>query len=269
MIPSISSFSSDQTRQLKGVFFDIDDTFSLSGKIRASAYSALWRLKESGYKLVPITGRPAGWCDHIARMWPVDGVVGENGAFYFRVDETKRKFIKRFIDDDCIRAEKRQKLEAIRDEVLETVKGTALASDQFYREADLAIDFCEDVPRLDWSSIDKICAIFKKHGATYKVSSIHVNGWFGEYSKLQMTRQLAQELWGIDLDLEKNRFVYFGDSPNDEPMFHYFPLSVGVKNVLEFTHKMTWLPAFVTNGEGGEGFAEAVDHILYKKAHVQ
>lgn len=262
MIPPITTFPAEAISKLAGVFFDIDDTFSSSGKILSKAYTALWQLKDAGFKVVPITGRPAGWCDHIARMWPVDAVVGENGAFYFRVDEVKGRFIKRFVDDETIRSDKRKRLEAIRDDVLKAVPGCALASDQNYREADLAIDFCEDVPRLSWEAVDRICDVFQKHGATHKVSSIHVNGWFGDYSKLEMTRTLARELWDMDLDRDKQRFVYLGDSPNDEPMFRFFPHAIGVNNVLNFTDRMTHLPAYVTKHEGGEGFAEAVGHIL-------
>ncbi len=262
MIPPVTDFSTEDIRQIEGVFFDIDDTFSASGKIYPEAYQALWDLKKAGYKLVPITGRPAGWCDFIARMWPVDAVVGENGAFYYRVDEEQDKFIKRYIDDDDVRDDKRKKLLAIRDEILSTVPGTALASDQHYREADLAIDFCEDVPRLGWDSIDKISEIFTKHGATSKVSSIHVNGWFGDYSKLGMTKKLAAELWQIDLEKEKSKFVYLGDSPNDEPMFKFFPFSIGVNNVLNFVEKMSYFPAFVTSKEGSFGFAEAAEIII-------
>ena len=87
MIPSIRTISVEIVKNLSGVFFDIDDTFTTSGKIHSVAYQALWRLKDSGFRLLPITGRPAGWCDHIARTWPVDGIVGENGAFYFWFDE--------------------------------------------------------------------------------------------------------------------------------------------------------------------------------------
>lgn len=264
MIPPVTDFNTEDIRQIEGVFFDIDDTFSAYGKIYPEAYQALWDLKKAGYKLVPITGRPAGWCDFIARMWPVDAVVGENGAFYYRVDEEQDKFIKRYIDDDDVRDDKRKKLLAIRDEILSTVPGTALASDQHYREADLAIDFCEDVPRLGWGSIDKISEIFTKHGATSKVSSIHVNGWFGDYSKLGMTKKLAAELWQIDLEKEKSKFVYLGDSPNDEPMFKFFPFSIGVNNVLNFVEKMSHFPAFVTSKEGSFGFAEAAEIIIQK-----
>jgi HAD superfamily hydrolase (TIGR01484 family) len=262
MIASIHTIDMEIAKNFEGIFFDIDDTFTTYGKIPAPAFEALWRIKESGLKVVPITGRPAGWCDHIARMWPVDAVVGENGAFYFWLDERAGKLRKRFLDPDPVRREKRARLAQIGQEVLELVPGTDIASDQSYREADLAIDFCEDVKPLDWPAIERICAIFRKHGATCKVSSIHVNGWFGDYDKLGMTRIMARELWGIELAANRRRFLFCGDSPNDEPMFQFFPFSTGVNNVLRFIERMQHLPTFVADREGGEGFAEIVATIL-------
>ena len=160
MIPSINSLPTDAAKSLKGVFFDIDDTFTTHGKIPSTAFQALWALKERGMKVVAITGRPAGWCDHIARMWPVDGVVGENGAFYFWFDDRNGKLKKRFLDSEKNRADKRERLDRIREEILTSVPGAAIASDQPYRVADLAIDYCEYVTPLDWTAIDRICEIF-------------------------------------------------------------------------------------------------------------
>lgn len=262
MIAPIDDIDKEAAKNFDGVFFDIDDTFTTRGKIPAPAFRTLWALKKSGLKLVPITGRPAGWCDHIARMWPVDAVVGENGAFYFYLDEKAGKLRKCFLDGDDSRRGKRAALRRIRDEILNAVPGTAVASDQPYRETDLAIDFCEDVPRLDWPAIERICAVFRKHGAACKVSSIHVNGWFGDYDKLGMTKTMARELWGVDLDTERRRFLFCGDSPNDEPMFRFFPFSAGVNNVLRFVERMQYLPAFAARQEGGEGFAEIGETIL-------
>ncbi|MCE5334581.1 MAG: HAD-IIB family hydrolase [Desulfobacteraceae bacterium] len=260
MLDPFDSFDMKAAERIEGIFFDIDDTFTFHGKIPAPAFEGLWRLKERGLKVVPITGRPAGWCDHIARMWPVDAVVGENGAFYFTMREGKLK--KRFLDSEDVRRSKRAKLKAVEAEILASVCGTALASDQPYREADVAIDFCEDVPRLGWDDIERICAIFRKYGANCKVSSIHVNGWFGDYDKLNMTKIMARELWDVDLEREKSRFLFCGDSPNDEPMFRFFPKSVGVRNILPFTEKMRDLPAYVTEKEGGWGFAELARRIV-------
>ncbi len=252
----------EQIKQIKAVFFDIDDTFSLHNKILPQAYNALWDLKDAGIQMVPITGRPAGWCDHIARMWPVESVVGENGAFFFWCDKKTGVFKTHFYDEPGVRAQKRKNLENVKKEILELIPGADIASDQGYRETDLAIDFCEDVKPLGKNQINKICSIFEKHGATYKVSSIHVNGWFGQYSKLEMTKTMATQLWGINLDNEKNQYVFCGDSPNDETMFEYFPISIGVNNVLNFENQLKFKPGFLTKGEGGIGFAQVARHIL-------
>jgi len=261
-IAPIETISPELLQKLKGVLFDLDDTFTTHGKIPACSFTALWDLKKAGLTVVAVTGRPAGWCDHIARMWPVDGVVGENGAFYFWFDGKEKKLKKRFLDTDSVRAEKRQHLITIRDEILAAVPGSALASDQHYREADLAIDYCEDVPPLGPEAVSKICHIFKAHGAACKVSSIHVNGWFGNYDKLGMAKRFTTERFGLELDAEKVNFAYCGDSPNDEPMFQYFPISVGVNNVSKFVDQMQAMPAYITSLEGGEGFAEFAGHIL-------
>ena len=261
-IASVESISPALLQNLQGVLFDLDDTFTTRGKIPSCSFTALWDLRNAGLTVVAVTGRPAGWCDHIARMWPVDGVVGENGAFYFWFDETEGKIKKRFLDSHSVRAEKRQRLITIRDEILVGVPGSALASDHHYREVDLAIDYCEDVPPLDPGAVKKICQIFQAHGATCKVSSIHVNGWFGKYDKLAMMKRFMQERLGLDVDGVKESFAYCGDSPNDEPMFGYFPISVAVNNVLKFVEQMQALPAYITSAEGGEGFAEFANFIL-------
>jgi len=249
-------------RSVRGVLADIDDTLSTHGRLTTAAYAALERLRAAGKLVIPITGRPAGWCDHIARMWPVDAVVGENGAFYMRHDDATRKLVRRFALDGPARHANRARLDAIADRIIAAVPGCALASDQRYREADIAIDFREDVPPLPRAAIDRIVALMQAEGLTAKASSIHVNGWFGSYDKLTMTRTLLAEVFGIDLDAERGRFVFAGDSPNDAPMFAFFPHAVGVANVREFADRITTLPAWVTRHEAGAGFAELADFLL-------
>ena len=161
-----------------------------------------------------------------------------------------------------ILAEVRGRLDAVAARVLREVPGCALASDQQYREADIAIDFCEDVPALPRSEIYRIVAIMEAEGLTAKVSSIHVNGWFGRYDKLGMTKRLLADAFGIDLDAERERFVFAGDSPNDAPMFAYFPNAVGVANVRAFLDRIETPPAWITQREAGEGFVELVDALL-------
>ena len=247
---------------VRGVLTDIDDTLTTHGRLTAEAYAALERLHDAGMLVIPITGRPAGWCDHIARMWPVAGVVGENGALWMRHDNAAQRLIRRFDASEEEREKNRARVAAVGARILDEVRGCALASDQHYRETDLAIDFCEDVPRLPPEDIDRIVAIMQQHGMTAKVSSIHVNGWFGHYDKLAMTRTLLREAFAIDLDAEADRFVFAGDSPNDAPMFGYFARSVGVANVREQLARIATPPAYVTQRARGAGFAELADYLL-------
>jgi hydroxymethylpyrimidine pyrophosphatase-like HAD family hydrolase len=151
---------------------------------------------------------------------------------------------------------------AVRERILREVPGCALASDQLYREADLAIDFCEDVPRLPFAEVDRIAALMRAAGMTAKISSIHVNGWFGDYDKLGMTRLLMQERYGVDLEHERAQYLFIGDSPNDAPMFRFFPNSVGVANVADFDARLTDAPAYVTGRRSGEGFVEVAQLLL-------
>ena len=258
----IETLEPEQIKQIDTVFFDIDDTFSLYSKILPQAYNALWNLKDAGIRLVPITGRPAGWCDHIARMWPVKGVVGENGAFYFVYDEHKKKMIRRYFKTALERELDQKKMAVIRAKILESIKGCVVSADQAYREADLAIDFAEDVPLLSQTDIERIVDIFEQNGATAKISSIHVNGWFGNYDKLSMTKILFKEVFEADLDTIKENVIFAGDSPNDEPMFEYFPNAVGVANVFEFKDRLCFKPAWVTKGKGGIGFAQLAEILV-------
>jgi len=258
----LSAFSIEARRRVRGVLTDIDDTMTTDGKLTARAYAACEHLHDAGFLVIPITGRPAGWCDHIARMWPVDGVVGENGAFYFRYEAGKRTLVKRFLLSDRERAANRQRLQALRDEILARVPGAAVASDQLYREADLAIDYCEDVPALGREAVGRIVAIMTAAGATAKVSSIHVNGWFGTYDKLSMTRIMMAECFDVDIDAAKDDFVFIGDSPNDAPMFGFFPNAVGTANVRRFEDELGSQPAYITKRDAGAGFAELAEALV-------
>lgn len=262
MMQPVADLPAEIARDLIGLFTDIDDTITTEGQLPAAAYQALERLHQAGLAVVPITGRPAGWCDMVARFWPVAGVVGENGAFYFRYDHAAKKMRRVFVAGDAARAENRRKLTVLSAKILAEVPGSAIASDQLYREADLAIDFCEDVPALGKDAVDKIVALFEQAGAVAKVSSIHVNGWFGQYDKLSMTRRFLKDAMGLDLDAAKERFVFCGDSPNDAPMFAFFPFACGVANVQDFVGRIDALPAYVSRGRGGAGFVEIADRIL-------
>ncbi|TMH23558.1 MAG: HAD-IIB family hydrolase [Betaproteobacteria bacterium] len=247
-------------RGVRALLFDLDDTLSTAGRITAQAYGALERLHAAGTRTVAVTGRPAGWCDHVARMWPVDAVVGENGAFYFR--HAGGRLRREYHEAPERRARHRERLAQIARQIIAAVPGCAIAADQAYRETDLAIDYCEDVAPLPLGEAERIAALMRSAGLHAKVSSIHVNGWFGDYDKLAMTRRLFQQEFGIVLERERAAVLYVGDSPNDAPMFEFFPRSVGVANVRRFGALLATAPKYITVASSGAGFAELVAHLL-------
>jgi HAD superfamily hydrolase (TIGR01484 family) len=259
---SLSEFPGSARKAIRFVLLDIDDTLTTDGRLTAAAYGALEDLSQRGLRVIPVTGRPAGWCDLIARFWPVDAVIGENGAFYFRYDHETRAMTRHFWLLAEEREAARRRLDRLAAEIIAAVPGARIAADQPYRVADLAIDFAEDTGPLPPAEIDRIVALMHAAGAMAKVSSIHVNGWFGDWDKLATTRRLFREIYGIDLDRQRDKLVFIGDSPNDEPMFAYFPLSIGVANISAYLKCLKSLPAYVTEAEAGDGFVEFAAMLL-------
>lgn len=253
----ITELGADRISKLKYILCDIDDTITTGGKLIADSYTAMWRLYEAGYSVIPVTGRPAGWCDLIVREWPVKAVVGENGAFVSYFEDSH---LQTFTHPSVAGAETRARLEEIKSACLSGIPGCRVAKDQFARKYDLAIDFNEDPPYLGFEAAEKIRDICVSMGAQAKVSSIHVNAWFGDYDKLTTTELFLKEILH-ESDIRET-CMFFGDSPNDEPMFSYFPISCAVANILPFAGKIEHLPPFVTELEGGKGFAQAIRHVL-------
>lgn len=247
-------------RGIRAVLFDIDDTITESGYLLEESYSALWRLRASGLAVVPVTGRPAGWCDLIARQWPVDGVIGENGAFaFFRKDDRLERLYHPAAPDP---GANRERLDDLGVAALRTFPGLRIAKDQRYRLFDLALDFAEESPDLGLALASRVREFCEGAGAVAKVSSIHVNAWFGVYDKLSMAELFLAKALGFDPSLLDQELLYFGDSPNDEPMFRRFPLSCGVANVSAYAALLRSPPAYVTEESYGRGFAEGVTALL-------
>jgi len=245
---------------LRWVLTDIDDTLTTEGRLTADAYAALEALHGAGLLVVPVTGRPAGWCDMIARFWPVAGVVGENGALWYAMDHAARRMRRHHAGNAADRA----RLEALAARAMGAVPGARIAADQPFRMFDLAVDFAEDAGPLSLRDAERIAAVFRDGGAEAKVSSIHVNAWIGAWDKLSGLRHLFATLWQ-PLDTVLDRVAYVGDSPNDAPIFAAMPLSVGVANVAPFLPAMATPPTHVTAGEGGAGFVEFAAAVLAAK----
>ena len=259
---NISTMSKQQLNEVKIILTDIDDTLTTEGRLKSNAYTALENLSNSGFIVIPVTGRCAGWCDHIARMWPVNGVVGENGAFFFSYDHQSKKMQQTYCQTPKERKENHLALHEIKKTILKNVSGSALASDQDYRHTDLAIDFAEDVATLSSNKIKEIVTIAENAGAIAKVSSIHVNCWIGSHNKLSTSLTTLEQVFGVSNSNIQNEVLFIGDSPNDSMMFDYFNKSVGVANVMDFIKELDKPPKYITLNHSGEGFVELADYLL-------
>ncbi len=246
--------------RIRGVLTDIDGTLTTDGRLPAPTYLALARLQQAGLHVIPVTGRCIAWAEILARLWPVDAIIGENGAFYSHLRDGK--LLTRYLDDAPVRERNLARIRALGERIVREVPGCALASDQAWHAADLAIDHAEDVAPLPPDSVERIAAMMRANGMTATISSIHVNGWFGAHDKLTMSRLCAAELLGADLDAQRDEWLFIGDSANDATMFAHFPVSVGVANVRDILPQLPVPPAYVTREAGGEGFAEMAELLL-------
>jgi HAD superfamily hydrolase (TIGR01484 family) len=268
----IAEMSGEEAAGVRYILMDIDDTLTKNGKLPASAYSALWELREAGLKVIPVTGRPAGWCDLIAREWPADGVVGENGALVFweefeTAKDGRRPILKAEFHPNAVKND-HPVLGRVRERAFKEFPELRMAKDQFARLFDIAIDFAEEDPVLPLSAAERIRSIAEEEGACAKVSSIHVNIWMGKYDKLSMAESFLSRRFGWQSGAGDREVIFVGDSPNDEPMFARFPLACGVANVRRYGDLIKKPPAYIAVQECGDGFAEIAGTILKKRRPV-
>ncbi|MFT3812629.1 MAG: HAD-IIB family hydrolase [Acidovorax sp.] len=248
--------------RLLGVLTDIDDTLTTHGAITPDALRALADLHAAGLCVIPITGRPVGWSEPFARAWPVDAIVAENGAAALqRLPDKREQLSKRYQQDAATRAANFALMQQVLARIEAQVPGARRAADSAGRECDIAIDHSE-FTHLPPAAIDQCVALMRAAGMNATVSSIHINGWYGAHDKLEGARWIVRELWGRDLDAELERWVYIGDSANDQVMFAHFPHSVGVANIARCAPQLAHLPRYVTQGERGAGFAELARRVL-------
>ena len=266
----IDTWPIEARRGIKGVFTDIDDTLTTDGAITPDALAALQALKASGLSVIAITGRPVGWSEPFACRWPIDAIVAENGAVLLQnrhkkglqPNENRREqLLKSYQQDAGLRVDNYARMQQVGQRVLHEVPGTCLAQDSAGRETDMAIDHSE-FTQLPPDKIARVVAIMLSEGMTATVSSIHINGWFGEHNKLVGARWAVRELFDRDLDAELDSWAYVGDSTNDQLMFDAFANSIGVANVRRFEAQLAHLPRYITVGERGVGFAEVAQAIL-------
>jgi HAD superfamily hydrolase (TIGR01484 family) len=273
----------DQRRNIIGVFTDIDDTLTTHGAITPDALQALADLKAAGLHVIPITGRPVGWAEPLAARLPVDAIVVENGAVALKMVEpeaTAADFAKNtsligiqpayllptvlsklYQQDAATRTDNLSRMAHIAQQVLAQVPGSVLSRDHAGRETDLAFDY-QEFENLPPETVQAILAVLQKAGMQTTVSSIHIHGCFGQFDKWTGAQWIVKQLFQRDLVAELDKWVFVGDSGNDQVMFQHFTHSIGVANIRRFEAQLTHLPRYITPSERGAGFSEVVELLL-------
>jgi len=246
-----------------GLFTDIDDTLTRDGVIEPPALDALQALNDAGVPVIAITGRPLGWSEPFVRLgpdaWPLCAIVAENGAVALIRDGDR--VLTEYAQDEATRACNAGRLRQVLARIVGEVPGATPARDSAGRVTDIAIDHSEH-SHLGANEIAQVVALMQQEGMTATVSSIHINGWFGSHDKLSAARWMVRRLFARDLDAEIARWIYVGDSTNDQLLFAHFPLSVGVANLRRFAAELHTWPAWIAQAERGEGFAEVARALL-------
>ena len=243
---------------VRGVVFDIDDTVTRNGVLEANAYSAMHLLAGAGFELIAVTGRPLGWTDVIARLWPVRAAVGENGAGWAWVDDAGTH--EGYFCTETERADQAVLLDAIRCQVETDIPQVQTTCDHLHRRCDLAFDVGE-FASLPQGEIDALVGLIERMGARSSVSTVHAHAVPGAWDKAKGVARALEEVLGIELSAELERGVCVGDSGNDAAAFEYFSKSVGVANVREHLDRLPVPPRYITDGDRGRGFAELAAHL--------
>lgn len=243
---------------VRGVFTDVDDTLTHDGVVVPEAYAAIVRARAAGLRVVLVTGRPAGWAEVLASVWPVDAAIAENGgvAYYKRDGRMNRLYFDRGDPADSA-----ARLAAVADDVLQTFPFARRSDDVSLRVTDVAFDVGE-FQKLSREQIDAIVAHCRALGARTLVSSVHAHACFHAADKALMAARIAEVLWGDTAEEAAAHYAFVGDSPNDQAAFTFFATSIGVANVARFVPQLDPPPRYVTAASGGHGFAEAIDVLL-------
>jgi HAD superfamily hydrolase (TIGR01484 family) len=237
------------------VFTDVDETLTWEGRLPEETFSALARLQQAGIKVIPVTGACAGWCDCMIRTWPIDSIIGENGAFF--IDRSSDGSLSyQYTQEESLRTSNWERLLQLKQEVLDKFPLAYQTADQAFRVTDIAFDINQDrkVNREDAFVIAQYC---RDAGMIAKISSIHINVWCGDYNKASTTNR-----WMSTHGVNRDDAIFSGDSPNDDSMFSNFEQTIGLANIIPYLDELDSPPTYITQRPGGFGFAELAASLL-------
>ena len=250
----LETYKEGECDRLSLIISDVDDTITTEGRLHPDALIAMGEAVEKGYKIILLSGGSAGWCDVYLRQWPVYMVIAESGALLLYKDENGTVCYEK---NPLIKEEDLKKRETL----LRMLGPDYLSSDQYARLYDIAVD----LHKIPSERVEDVKKEVERMGGHYAFSSIHMNIWFGDYSKRKGLLTFIN-LCGIEEGLLKESSIYLGDAPNDSDMFSLIPLSVGMVSVMERAKEFASLPRYYVPYRGGRGFSFAIDELPAKKS---
>jgi HAD superfamily hydrolase (TIGR01484 family) len=258
-VKPLAELSDHTAARAVGLIFDVDDTVTRDGRLESAAFESMWALARAGLRLIAVTGRPLGWVDVIARHWPVDLAIGENGAgwVWAEWDSIHEGYFHAAEE----RAAQARLLARIRARVEEELPHVVVATDQRARRCDLAFDVGEH-EQLPEQDVERLIRLIEAEGARAPVSSVHAHAVAGDWDKAKGAERALAEVLGVRLQEELERWIFVGDSGNDAAAFARFPVSVGVANVRAHLARLSAPPRFVTDQDRGRGFSELAERLL-------
>lgn len=256
---ALSLASNEVFSSVKYVLTDMDETLTFRGRLSSRIYDSIERLQSAGIIVIPVTGAPAGWCDQMVRMWPVGGVIGENGGFFFQRSDNGHS-VNRYYWHTDNQSDILVKLKSIATEIKGKYAWTRLSEDQPFRLTSLAFSLPETVEQ-----IEILLSALNGAGLKTTVNNLWVLGWLGDYDKLITSRHILKTFYKLDESLEQETVFYSGDSENDAPMFEYFTHTLGMNTIRNSLTKIPKLPTWISDSPGGDGFVEGVNKILESK----
>lgn len=262
----LARFASDgreAARALRGVLFDLDDTVLTHGLLERDAYAALWDLRDTGLRLVAVTGRPSGWGEVLARQWPIDGAVTENGAAHV-VREGRGVAV--LVDGSKEEVSARQaRLDALVSEIACAFPDVRLSDDVHARRTDVTWDIGERAT-VERAVVDAIAARIVAAGARTTRSSVHLHATYERDDKASGAVRFLASRFGEDAGAALGRYAFCGDSGNDAACFAAFRTTFGVANVRAHLPALSVPPRWIASRERGAGFAEIARAILAARA---
>ncbi|BAY12840.1 HAD family hydrolase [Calothrix sp. NIES-2098] len=243
----LSQADSNCWNNIRLVATDMDGTLTRNGKFTTKLLQALENLAAAEIKVIIVTGRSAGWVSGLNSLMPVAGAVAENGGLFYMAGSDRPIALTPIPN----LANHRQHLAATFKELQSKFPQIQESADNHFRITDWTFDVASLTPT-ELQTLSRLCQDLG-WGFTYSNVQCHIKPQAQD--KAIGLLQVLQQYWP-QYSLEQ--VVTVGDSPNDESLFNrrYFPISVGVANVLEYANQLQHQPAYVTSAREAEGFCE-------------